>query len=107
MELDSNSSQECQETEPFTGETISVETNIDATFKTTTQWTIDNGGLSTGEPRPSELMLEEVMLSLEDMEEDSEEDNSLSSDHTEDKPIKRSSGTTPTEETSDSTTRFA
>lgn len=107
MELDSNSSQECQETEPFTGETISVETNIDATFKTTTQWTIDNGGPSTGEPRPSELMLEEVMLSLEDMDLDSEEETWLLSDHTEEMEIKRSGGTTPTERMLDSETRFA
>lgn len=84
-----------------------METNIDATFKTTTQWTIDNGGHSTGEPRPSEPMLEEVMLSLEDLDQDSEEETWLLSDHTEEIKIKRSGGTTPTERMLDSETRFA
>ena len=84
-----------------------METNIDATFKTTTQWTIDNGGPSTGEPRPLELTLEEVMLSLEDMDLDSEEETWLLSDHTEEIAIKRSGGTTPTERMLDSETRFA
>jgi len=95
------------ETELSTGETTLDLNNTKPTSKTTIHSTTDNGGHSTGEPRLSEPGQEEVMLSLEDMEEDSEEDNSLSSDHTEDKPIKRSSGTTPTEETSDSSTRFA
>lgn len=84
-----------------------METNIDATFKTTTQWTIDNGGPSTGEPRPSEPTLEEVMLSLEDQDLDSEEETWLLSDHTEEIRIKRSGGITPTERMLDSETRSA
>lgn len=84
-----------------------METNIEPTFKTTIQWTIDNGGPSTGEPRPSEPMLEEVMLSLVDLDLDSEEETLLLSDHTEEIAIKRSGGTTPTERMLDSETRFA
>jgi hypothetical protein len=61
--LDSKSRPSCQARELSSGTSTSVTTNTDLESKTTTQVITDNGGPSTGEPRPSELWLTETRSS--------------------------------------------
>lgn len=64
MEKCSKSSQEEIETEPLSGTNTLEVINTDSEFKTTNQKMEDNGGCSTREPRPSELIKTETRLSL-------------------------------------------
>jgi len=63
MESDSKSNQEWHLTEHSSGMSILVLLNTDWESRTTTQETTDNGGCSTGDQEPSDLLLTETKLS--------------------------------------------
>lgn len=90
MEEDSKSDQECQEEDHSTllkREATGGDTNSES--ETMHHGIADNGGSSTGEPRPLECGLTEDKLSLTNMDRDAINQEMPTLDHSEEKLLKK------------------